>query len=101
MSELPNPAPEALPNIYKASEILIERMVLLGGFSAENNKVRASTSSCSLGAALTFVGRLPCTLASSPREVLILLSSKTALISDNGSFQAFSSLHGLQESSVI
>ena len=24
-------------------------MVLLGGFSAENNKVRASTSSCSLG----------------------------------------------------
>jgi hypothetical protein len=49
MSELPNPAPEASPNIHKASEILIEWMVLLGGFSAENNKVRASTSSCSLG----------------------------------------------------
>jgi hypothetical protein len=39
--ELPKPAPDASPNIYKASEVLLGRIALLGGSLGQNSMVKA------------------------------------------------------------
>ncbi len=74
-SKLPKPDPDASPNIYRASDIMVERIVLLGGDSDANNKDRAWMSSQSLGATLTVGGGLTCPLKSRLKEELALLAS--------------------------